>query len=139
MNGGFLIILIAMVAIFYLLLIRPQQAQKRRTQEMLNKIAPGDEVITIGGIYGDVVEVEDDKVVLEIAEDVHIEVTRRAIANVVPPESEIDESGDADEADEADEDLDDGDAHDPEPDPVDGETVPAEASESSSEIEERAR
>jgi preprotein translocase subunit YajC len=87
-DAGFLIILVAMVAIFYFLLIRPQQAQKRRMQEMLDKLAPGDEVITIGGIYGDVVEVDDEKVVLEIAEDVHIEVTRRAVANIVPPETE---------------------------------------------------
>ena len=55
---------------------------------MLAALKPGDEVITIGGIYGDVIEVEEDKVVLEIAEDVHIEVTRRAIANIVPPEVE---------------------------------------------------
>jgi preprotein translocase subunit YajC len=101
-DAGFLIILVAMVAIFYFLLIRPQQAQKRRMQEMLDKLAPGDEVITIGGIYGDVVEVEDEKVVLEIAEDVHVEVTRRAIANIVPPETESEvEEPEAEEQEEA--------------------------------------
>ena len=82
---AFIIILVAMLVLMYFLLIRPQRANQRKAQDMLASLKPGDEIITIGGIYGDVVEVEDDKVVLEIAEDVHIEVTRRAIANIVPP------------------------------------------------------
>jgi preprotein translocase subunit YajC len=128
-SGGFLIILVAMAGIMYLLLIRPQQAQKRRMQEMLDKLGPGDEVITIGGIYGDVVEVYDDKVVLEIAEDVHIEVTRRAIANLVPPETETEEPEEAEEP-EADEHLAEAD------EPSDEAT---EAAEASDEVEERTR
>jgi len=75
------------------LLIRPQKAKQRAAQEMLNQLAPGDEVITIGGIYGDVVEVHDDKVVVEIAEDVHIEVARRAISSIVPPEAADHDAG----------------------------------------------
>ncbi len=133
MNGGFLIILVAMGAIMYLLLIRPQKAQKRRMQEMLDQLGPGDEVITIGGIYGDVVEVSDDKVVLEIAEDVHIEVTRRAIANLVPPAAQTDEPEAETEEPEALEDV------DTDTEPVDEETVPAAATESVDEVEERAR
>jgi preprotein translocase subunit YajC len=81
---AFIIVLVAMLIFMYFLLIRPQRAKQRQAQEMLAALKPGDEVITIGGIYGDVVEVYEDKVVLEIAEDVHIEVTRRAIANIVP-------------------------------------------------------
>ena len=102
-GAGFLIILIALFALMYLLLIRPQRAQQRRTQEMLSRLAPGDEVITVGGIYGDVVEVEDDKVVLEIAEDVHIEVARRAIANIVPPETEPEEEPEAEKGQDGEE------------------------------------
>ena len=121
----FVIVLVAMMVFMYFLLIRPQQAQKRRTQDMLSKLAPGDEVITIGGIYGDVIEVHDEKVVLEIAEDVHIEVTRRAIANIVPPQNELDEDEESGEVEEPDE-------------PESGEEPAAEAeSERSAEIEER--
>lgn len=87
-SSGFLIVLLGMFALMYFLLIRPQKQKQRQMQEMLNRLAPGDEVITIGGIYGDVVEVHDDKVVVEIAEDVHIEVARRAISSIVPPEHE---------------------------------------------------
>ena len=107
---AFIIILVAMLAIMYLLLIRPQRAKQRAAQEMLNRVAPGDEVLTVGGIYGDVIEVEEDKVVLEIAEDVHIEVSRQAIARIIqdePPaladadEPDADEEADAEEEPEA--------------------------------------
>ena len=86
-GSGFLIVLLGMFAVMYFLLIRPQKAKQRAAQDMLSRLAPGDEVITIGGIYGDVVEVHDDKVVVEIAEDVHIEVARRAISSIVPARS----------------------------------------------------
>jgi preprotein translocase subunit YajC len=85
-GSGFFVVLIVMFGFMYLLLIRPQRQQQRRHAEMLQKLAPGAEVITTGGIYGDVIEVEPDRVTLEIAEDVHIEVARRAIASIVPEE-----------------------------------------------------
>jgi preprotein translocase subunit YajC len=86
-GGGFLIFLVAMFAIMYFLVIRPQKNKQRAVQDMLSRVGPGDEIITIGGIYGDVIEVADDRVVLEIAEDVHIEVARKAISQVVPQET----------------------------------------------------
>ena len=95
---GFLFVLIAMVAIMYLLLIRPQRQQQRRHTELIEGLKPGDEVITAGGIYGDVTEVQADRVSLEIAEDVEIEVAKRAIASVVPPEDAVEAAEDADEA-----------------------------------------
>jgi preprotein translocase subunit YajC len=113
---SFIIILLAMFVLMYFLLIRPQRAQQRRTQEMLSRLAPGDEVITVGGIYGDVVEVEDEKVVLEIAEDVHIEVTRKAIANIVPPPVEEDadaEDAEGDEEAEAEAEAEEAEAEEP--------------------------
>jgi preprotein translocase subunit YajC len=78
-----------MFAFVYLLLIRPQRQQQRRQAEMINALKPGDEVITAGGIYGDVTEVQDDRVSLEISEDVEIEVAKRAIATVVPPDDAL--------------------------------------------------
>ena len=132
---AFIIILVAMLAIMYLLLIRPQRAKQRAAQEMLNRLAPGDEVLTVGGMYGDVIEVEEDKVVLEIAEDVHIEVSRQAIARIIqdePPavadadEPDADEEADADEEPEAE----------AEPDTPDDAEEKAPAPE---EVEERAR
>jgi preprotein translocase subunit YajC len=97
MDGGFLLVIVVLFAFMYLLLIRPQRQQQARQQEMLKALKPGDEVITVGGIYGDIVEVEDDRVALEIAEDVEIEVSKRAIASVVPPEPEEPEAEEAEE------------------------------------------
>jgi preprotein translocase subunit YajC len=79
----FFIILAVMFGFFWLLLIRPQKQQQRRHEQLLGNLKPGDEVITNGGIYGDIVEVQEDRVSLEIAEDVEIEVDKRAIATVV--------------------------------------------------------
>ncbi len=87
MDSSFLIVLVAMFVFMYLLLIRPQRQQQRRHAAMIEALKPGDEVITAGGIYGDVTGVEPDRVTLEIAEDVEIEVAKRAIASVVPPEA----------------------------------------------------
>lgn len=82
----FLPILLIMVVFLYFLMIRPQRQQQRRHQEMLAHLKAGDEVITAGGIYGDITGIEAEKVHLLIAEDVEIEVARRSIASIVPPE-----------------------------------------------------
>jgi preprotein translocase subunit YajC len=87
-----------MFAFMYFLLIRPQRQQQRKHSEMLNHLKVGDEVITAGGIYGEVVQLDTERVMLEIDDDVRIAVARRSVATVVPPE-EI-ERLEADEADE---------------------------------------
>jgi len=100
--GGFIPILLIMVVLMYMLMIRPQKKQQRRHKDLLANLKAGDEVITAGGIYGDVVGVEAEKVHLLIAEDVEIEVARRSIATVVPPsEHEVDyDAGGLEEAQE---------------------------------------
>ena len=96
MNGGTLILLAAMFALLWVLLIRPQKRKQAEQQQLLSGIEPGDEVLTVGGIYGIVQEIdEDDDLVVEIAEGIRVRVARRAVAGVVKPD---------DEADEADED-----------------------------------
>jgi preprotein translocase subunit YajC len=85
-GGGFFLVLIAMFAIMYFLLIRPQRAQQRRHAEMLNELKVGDEVITGGGIYGEVVQLDTERVMVEVDDDVRIAVARRSIASVVPPD-----------------------------------------------------
>jgi preprotein translocase subunit YajC len=82
----FFIVLLAMLGFFYFLLIRPQRQQARRHTDMLDQLKVGDEVITSGGIYGEVTELDAERVMLEIDDDVRIAVARRAIASVVPPE-----------------------------------------------------
>jgi preprotein translocase YajC subunit len=103
-GSGFLIVLLAMFGFMWFLLIRPQRAQQRKHAEMLGTIKPGDEVVTSGGIYGEVVELDDERVMLEVDDDVRIAVARRAITTVVPPEElqRLEATDDGEEADEAD-------------------------------------
>jgi len=105
-NAGSLLFLIAIFALMWALLIRPQKAKQRAQQHMLSQIDAGDEILTVGGIYGIVVEVEDDDdLVAEIADGIHVRVARRAVAAVVKPEDEDDEdveAGDDDAIVEAD-------------------------------------
>jgi len=75
-----------MLVFMYLLLIRPQRQQAKRHQEMLRGLAVGDEVITTGGIYGEITAIDDERVQLEIDADVRVAVSRRAIASRVSPE-----------------------------------------------------
>ncbi len=82
MNTIFMIVL--MIGIFYFILIRPQQKKVKKHQNMINNLSKGDEVVTEGGIYGSVVGLRENVVVLRIAsvknEDVKIEVSRARIA-----------------------------------------------------------
>jgi preprotein translocase subunit YajC len=100
-NGGFLVLLLAMFGFMYFLLIRPQRQQQRRHAELLSALKPGDEVVTAGGIYGEVVELDAERVMLEIDEDVRIAVARRSITSVVPPE-ELERLEAADESESVD-------------------------------------
>lgn len=89
MNGGFFIVILVLLALMYFLMIRPQRARQRAQQDQLSSVEPGDEVLTIGGIYGDVVEVQDEKLVVEIAEDIHIEIARKAIGTLVKADDRL--------------------------------------------------
>ena len=72
--------------IFYFLLIRPQQKKQKAHQKLLESISKGDRIVTSGGLYGTVVGVKENIVVLKIAEDVKIEVAKTAVANIVAKE-----------------------------------------------------
>ena len=87
MNATLIFILVLLV-FMYVLLIRPQRQQAKRHQEMLSSISVGDEVVTAGGIYGEVTGIDDERVQLEIDADVRIAVARRAIASKVSPEEQ---------------------------------------------------
>jgi preprotein translocase subunit YajC len=63
--GGTVIYLVLMVVIFYFLLIRPQKKREKQTRMMLNEMRPGDEVVTIGGVMGNIVNIKEDRVVIE--------------------------------------------------------------------------
>jgi preprotein translocase subunit YajC len=78
-----LLFLALLFGVMYFLMIRPQQKRRREAQQMQAGIGPGDEIVTIGGLYGTVTGVDDDTVTLEVAPGVHARYARGAIARVV--------------------------------------------------------
>jgi preprotein translocase subunit YajC len=90
--------LIAIVVLMYFLLIRPQNKRRREAQEMQSHLNHGDQVQTVGGLFGTVTAVDDDAVTIEAAPGVELRYARGAIARVVnrvnepEPESEPDNS-----------------------------------------------
>jgi preprotein translocase subunit YajC len=80
--------IVAMVLIFYFLVIGPANKQRKKTAEMLSALKKGDRVVTSGGIYGTVQGVESETVYLKIAENVKVKVARSAISGLVAGESE---------------------------------------------------
>lgn len=74
--------LVVIFAIFYFLLIRPQQKQQKKHKEMLQEIKRGDMVITRGGMHGKIHGIADNIITLEVADNVKIKFNREAIAGV---------------------------------------------------------
>ena len=83
-----ILVLVGLFVLFWLLLIRPQRRRQRAQDEMLAAIEVGDEIVTAGGLYGDVKAIHDDELQVEIAEGIEVRVARRAVAAVMPDEDE---------------------------------------------------
>lgn len=76
-------------AIFYFLLIMPMRKRQKKHQEMLTKLAKGDRVVTSGGLFGTVVEVQGDRVILRVAENVKLEVAVSAVAGLAKDAADV--------------------------------------------------
>jgi preprotein translocase subunit YajC len=79
-----LLMMVVFIAIFYFLLIRPQQKKAKEHQAMVQRLSVGDEVVTSGGILGKVIEVGESFVTLEIADGVRIKVQKFQIGSQMP-------------------------------------------------------
>ena len=79
-GAGMLFMLVAIFAIFYFLMIRPESKRRKERQQMIDSIARHDKIVTIGGLYGEVQDVHEDRVVIKIAENVKVEVAKTAIS-----------------------------------------------------------
>jgi preprotein translocase subunit YajC len=89
-GGGFtaFIPLILMFAIFYFILIRPQQKKAKEHRELLSALKKGDRVVSAGGLYGVITGLTDDVVTMEIAPKVRVKVSRASISGVAGKSSE---------------------------------------------------
>ena len=87
-----LILIVALFALLWLLLIRPQRQKQAEQQRLIQGVEPGDEILTVGGLYGIVEEIDEEgDLVAEIADGIQVRIARRAVAAVVKPEDEEDE------------------------------------------------
>ena len=89
-SAGFstIIMLVAMFAIFYFLIIRPENKKKKKTEEMRNSLNLGEEITTIGGLTGKIVQITEDTITFETGEDrVRIQVKKWAISTTAKMEA----------------------------------------------------
>ena len=94
---GFVLMMVVLFGVMWLLLIRPQRKRQQAAVALIQSIKPGDEVMTAGGLYGTIVDLDIEEVILEIAPGTNVRVDKRAIANVVEEEVEEDEVEEAPE------------------------------------------
>ena len=81
--GSSLIMLVVLFAVFYFMLIRPENKRKKQAQAMRDSLKKGDVITTIGGIIGKIVQVKEDSIVIETSEDrVRMELTKWAVSTV---------------------------------------------------------
>jgi preprotein translocase subunit YajC len=100
-GGYFIYLLMALFFVaLYFLMIRPQQKRRRETEQMQRAMGPGDEIVTVGGLYGTVVEINDDVVTLEIAPGVEARYARAAIGKVVTPAARHDDDDEEEDEEE---------------------------------------
>jgi len=85
-GGGFLefLPLIALLAVFYFLILRPQQKRAKEHKALMEALQKGDEVVTVGGVLGKVTKVGEENVAIEVADNVVMQVQKMAIQNVLP-------------------------------------------------------
>ncbi len=82
MDYSMIIIMVAMLALMYFMLIRPENKRKKQAAEMRNSLAVGDEITTIGGIIGTICAVKENTIVIETGADrVRIEFTKWAVSS----------------------------------------------------------
>lgn len=78
----------AMIAIIWFLLIRPQQKDQQRHRELVRNLKKGDEVVTVGGLYGRIMALDGEKVSLKVADGVKIDIERNKVVRVLSPHVE---------------------------------------------------
>lgn len=85
-----------MVAIFYFLLYKPQQKARKDRETMLSRLHIGLRIVTVGGIYGTIDDLDTDTIKLKVAENVVIEVSRAAVSAIINPKDSTADDDDDD-------------------------------------------
>jgi len=104
---------ILIIAIFYFLIIRPQNKKQKEEQKMRESVRKGDKIVTIGGIHGTVSNVRESTIIVKVDDNTKIELSKTAIGSVVPQNKDVEPTK---ELDKKDSDKKDGDKKDVEKD-----------------------
>ena len=87
-SGSMIFMLVLMFAVFYFFIIRPENKKKKKTEEMRNSLSLGDEITTIGGMTGKLVQITEDTVTFETGEDrVRIQIKKWGISTTAKMEA----------------------------------------------------
>ena len=92
------ILMIAIVAIFYFVMIAPEKKQRRKREDMLGALKKGDKVMTTSGMFASVAQVQEDVVTLQVADGVRLRFSRAAIQDVIVDEGSKEKSDKGDKA-----------------------------------------
>lgn len=74
--------LVAMMALLYFLFIRPQKKEQEKRQMMLDALKKGDRIVTIGGMFGTIVEINEKNIILKVADKIEIKFSKSAVQNL---------------------------------------------------------
>ena len=92
-GGGSMISTLVMfsliILIFYFMIIRPQQKRQKERQQLLSNVKKGDKVITVGGLHGTVIGLDEKTFLLQIADDVKVKLEKSAISTINPTEDAV--------------------------------------------------
>jgi preprotein translocase subunit YajC len=108
LSGGsiqqFIVPLLLVVGVYYLLFVRQPAQQRKAQQQIVDSLNPGTRIVTIGGIFATVVEVREDRVLVEVADGSQLEILTRAVASIVKGEEpELDDESEPEMAEAASE------------------------------------
>ncbi|MCZ6599151.1 MAG: preprotein translocase subunit YajC, partial [Planctomycetota bacterium] len=90
-SGNFLFVMVAILAIFYFVMIVPEKKQRKKREDMLGALKKGDKVMTTSGVYAAVAQVQDDIVTLQVADGVRMRFSRTSIQTVLVDEPKGDD------------------------------------------------
>jgi len=95
-NGSnlFIVYIIVFCALLWFLTIRPQQQRQKAHNQMLANLRVNDRIVTMGGVYGTIVKIKEDIVIVKIADNVRIELLKSAVGQMISSSSDDDEDDD---------------------------------------------
>ena len=93
LSGNYVSILyiLALIAILYFLMIRPQQQRQKKQQDMIESLRVSDRIITVGGVFGKITAIKDNTFMIKVAEEVQVEIEKNAIGQRLKEDQDEDE------------------------------------------------